>query len=262
MRPNALTLLAILSISGSLAGEAPTSGAPEDNLPSAADILDRHVEATGGKVAYARIHNIYSKGTFVVVGTGIQGTLTAYEAEPGKSLSVLDIPGGERIQEGTNGNVAWVLSSREGARLKEGEERAVALREATFNSKILWRRLYPRADCVGTEVVNGQTCYKVVLKPVEGRPITHYYDAKSYLLIKSVIPVKGPDGEVPSENFYSDYKEVNGILFPHGLNHRVGKEEIVVVLGKIQCNTDIAWYRFEIPKEVQDLLRKVGNSRR
>jgi hypothetical protein len=262
MKPNALTILAILSISGSIAGGVSTWGAPEDNLPPAAEILDKHVEATGGKAAYARIHDIYSTGTFEVVGTGMRGTLTSYEAEPGKSLSILDIPGGERIQEGTNGNVAWVLSSQEGARLKGGEEKAVALREVTFNAKVLWRKLYPKVDCVGTEVVNGQTCYKVVLKPAIGQPITHYYDTKSNLLIKSVIPVKGPDGEIPSENFYSNYKEVNGILFPHALNHRVGKEEILVVLDSIHCNTDIAWYRFDLPKEVQALLRKGGDSRR
>lgn len=262
MKPNALTILAMLSISGSLAGGVSTWGAPEDTLPPAAGILDKHVEVTGGKAAYARIHNIHSTGTFEVVGTGMRGTLTSYEAEPDKSLSILDVPGGERIQEGTNGNVAWVLSSQEGARLKAGEEKAVALREATFNSKVLWRKLYPRVDCVGTEVVNGQTCYKVVLKPSIGQPITQYYDNKSYLLVKSVILVKTPAGEVPSENFYNDYRDVNGVLFPFGLNHRVGKEEIVVVLDSIRCNTGIAWNRFDLPKEVQALLRKGGESRR
>jgi len=262
MKPRALTILAILSISGSIAEGISTWGATEDILPPAAEILDKHVEASGGKAAYARIHDIYSTGTFEVLGTGMRGNLTSYEAEPDKSLSILDIPGGEKIQEGTNGNVAWILSSQEGARLKAGEERVMALREATFNSKVLWRKLYPRVDCVGTEVVNGQTCYKVVLMPAIGQPITHYYDKKSYLLVKSVIPVKTPSGEVPSENFYSDYRDVDGILFPFGLNHRVGKEEIVVVLDSIRCNAGIAWNRFDLPKEVQALLGKGGESRR
>jgi len=44
MKPNALTILAILSISGSIAGGVSTRGAPEDNLPPAAEILDKHVE--------------------------------------------------------------------------------------------------------------------------------------------------------------------------------------------------------------------------
>ncbi len=231
-------------------------------LPSAAEILDRHVEVTGGKAAYARIHNIYSRGSFAVVGTGIRGSLISYEAEPGKSLSILDTPGSERVEEGTNGNVAWVLSSREGARLKEGDEKAIAIREATFNSKVHWRRLYPKVECVGTETVNARTCYKVVLKPAVGKPITQYYDTDSLLLIKSVILLQAAAGEVPSENFYSDYKAVDGILFPHGLNHRVGNEEIVVVIDTIQCNADIPWYRFDLPKEVQALLQKASGLKR
>ncbi len=230
-------------------------------VPSAAEILDRHVEVTGGKAAYARIHNIYSRGTFAVLGSGIRGTLTTYEAEPGKSLSILDTPGSERVEEGTNGNIAWVLSSREGARLKEGEEKAIAIREATFNSKVRWRRLYPEVECVGTETVNGRTCYKVVLTPAVGKPITQYYDTESFLLVKSVILLQTAAGEIPSENFYSDYKAADGILFPRGLNHRVGKEEIVVVIDAIQCNADIPWYRFDLPKEVQALLRKGSGSK-
>jgi hypothetical protein len=234
----------------------PQGQTKQDRPPTAAVVLDRYVEVTGGRTAYSRLHNIYSKGSFVVVGTGIRGTLTSFEAEPGKSLSILEIPGGERVQEGTNGNVAWTSSSRSGARLKENEEKAVALREATFNAKVHWRRLYPQADCVGTEVVNGHRCYKIELKPAGSPPVTHYYDAQSFLLIKSVIPIMSPQGEILSENFYSDYREVSGVLFPHGLNHRVGKEEIVLVIDTIECNTDIPWSRFNPPEEVQDLLRK------
>ncbi len=137
----------------------------------------------------------------------------------------------------------------------------MALREATFNARVHWRRLYPKADCAGTENVNGHKCYKVVLKPADGSQITQYYDAQSFLLVKTVIPVQGPQGEVPSENFYSDYKEVNGVLFAHGLNHRVGNEETVVEINRIECNAGIPSSRFNLPEEIQELLRK-GRERR
>jgi zinc protease len=228
-----------------------------NRLPTAAEVMDKYVEATGGRIAYSSLHNIRSKGTFVVVGTGIRGTLTTYEAEPDKSLSILEIPGGERVEEGTNGNVAWTMSSRSGARIKKDEERAAALREATFNARVHWRRLYPKADCAGTEFVNGRKCFKIVLQPASGPPITHYYDAESFFLTKSVILVEGTQGKVPSENYYSDYKEVNGVLFPYRLNHRVGREEIVVAIDTIECNVEMPRHRFNLPEEVRALLHKL-----
>ncbi|HYK92391.1 MAG TPA: hypothetical protein VE398_26755 [Acidobacteriota bacterium] len=258
MRINIVVVAVAVLTAGHTSVRAQTKDA---SLPSAPEILDKYVEATGGKAAYDRIHTIYSRGTFSVLGTGIHGNLSSYEAEPGKSLSILDIPGGERIQEGTNGNVAWVVSTQDGARLKEGEERATALREATFNSKVYWRKLYPVTECAGIEAVNGDACFKVVLKPAAGKPITQYYDTKSFLLTKSVILLNTPTGEVPSENFYTDYRQVNRILFPHSLNHRVGREEIVVVIDAIECNADVPWYRFDLPEEVRALLRKISDRR-
>jgi len=234
----------------------PRAMGQEANLPGAESILDRYIEVTGGKAAYAQLHNTLSQGTFYVSGTGLRGTFKAYEAEPNKTLSILEIEGAEKIEEGTLGDVAWDRSSRQGPRIKKGEERDIALREATFNSRLYWRKLYKKAECSGIEAVGERKCYKVALTPSGGQQISHCYDVESGLLVSSVIMINSPAGMIASENFYSDYREFNGVQFPHKLTHRVGSEETVVVLDSVRCNVDIAWYRFELPAEVKALLAK------
>jgi hypothetical protein len=215
------------------------------------------VEATGGKAAYRQIYNTLSRGTFEVTGTQLRGTLTVCEAQPDKTRSTLEIEGVEKIEEGTLGDLAWENSNSRGPRLKTGMERAIALREATFNSRFHWRKLYKKAECVGVETVAERSCYKVMLTPEAGKPITHFYDRDSGLLLKSVIILETPGGETLSENYYSDYKQSNtGVLFPHRLEHRVRSENTVVVLESIKCNADIAWNRFDPPSEVKGLLAK------
>jgi hypothetical protein len=255
-RPGRILAALIILAACPVGGRGRPSGDQEPALPSAESILDRYVEVTGGKAAYTQLHNILSIGTFYVAGTSMRGTFKAYEAEPNRSLSIIEIEGGEKIEEGTLGDVAWDRSSKEGPRLKEGEEKAISLREATFNSRLKWRLLYKNAACVGAETVGERKCYKVVLTPSAGGPLTQYYDAESGLLVRSVITVNSPAGPVPSENNYSDYQESNGVLFPRKLAHRVGSEETVVVLDSVRCNADIAWYRFDLPSEVKALLAK------
>lgn len=250
--------LAVLAVLAACAagGSGRSFNGQEPAFPSAESILDRYVEVTGGNAAYTQLHNILSIGTFYVAGTGMRGTFKAYEAEPDRSLSIIEIEGGEKIEEGTLGDVAWDRSSKDGPRLKQGEEKTISLREATFNSRLKWRLLYKKVACVGTETVGERKCHKVVLTPAAGGPLTQYYDAESGLLVRSVISVNSPAGPVPSENSYSDYKESNGVLFPRRLAHRVGSEETVVVLDSVRCNVDIAWYRFDLPPEVKALLKK------
>ena len=111
--------------------------------------------------------------------------------------------------------IAWEWSSRGVARLKEGEEKATALRDAAFNSKLLWRKLFSKVECVGSEQVNGSPAWKVVLTPEEGRPATSLFDAATGLLVKSVHVIATPDGDVLSENTFGGYKPVAGVLMAH-----------------------------------------------
>jgi hypothetical protein len=256
IRPGKLLAILILFTARPRGGNSRDLMDQETAFPSAESILDRYIEVTGGKAAYAKFHNILSIGTFYVAGTSMRGSFKAYEAEPNKSLSIVEIEGGDRVEEGTLGDVAWDRSSGGGPHLKEGEEKNVSLREATFNSRLKWRLLYKKVEGAGAEMVGDQKCYKVLLTPTVGKPVEQYYDVESGLLVRSVIMVNSPSGPVRSENMYSDYKEASGVLFPHRLAHRVGSEETVVVLDAVRCNVDIAWYRFDLPPEVKALLVK------
>jgi zinc protease len=236
----------------------PQGGQPSA-LPSAESILDRYIEVTGGRDAYGQIHNIVSLGRFEVNHGTMQGTLRAYEAEPDKSLTILQIEAGDRIEEGAIGDVAWARSSRSGAFIKMGEEKTVSLREARFNARVIWRTIYPKVECMGTEDVEGAKCFKVVLTPAAGRPITHFYDSSSGLLIKSLIILNGPSGYIPSENLYGDYRKSSGVLFPRRLTHRVPNEITVVQLESVACNTEIATGLFDLPPEVRSLVNRTAS---
>src|SRR5437868_4503983 len=156
-------------------------GRAADDLPKAETILDKYIESTGGKAAYEKNHNEVSSGTMEFVGKGIKGNISSYRAEPDKSYTEIDIQGIGKVKEGSDGKVAWSISAMQGPRLKEGEEKAGAFQAARFNADLNWRDTY-KAEITGVEKVDGKDCYKVLMTPKEGMPMTRYYEKKSNLL--------------------------------------------------------------------------------
>ncbi len=234
---------------------------PETGMPAAEVILERYLRVTGGMAAYRNLHNVISRGTFQVIGTTIRGKYAAYEAEPNKTHTIFDFESREKDEQGTLGDLAWELSSSSGARILDGEEKVVALREATFNSMMNWRSIYRRVECDGTESVGEHVCYRLLLHPPVGKPLTQYFDRESGLLLKSYIMLDGPSGEIRSENLYDDYRKVNvGVLFAHKLVHRIANQEMVVILDSVRCNVDMAGDRFDPPPAVKAL--RPSSSRR
>ncbi len=226
------------------------------DLPKAEAILDKYVEVTGGKEAYDKIHSSISNGTMEIPAQNIKGTVTVYNAEPAMEYTVIEIGGLGKMEEGTDGNVAWALSAMQGARIKEGDERAAALKSANFKNRAHWQDFYKGAETVGTESVDGKSCYKIVLTPKEGKPETEYYDKSSGLLVKQTATLKTPMGEIPVETSVAGYRKESGLLVPHKMQQNAMGQQFEISIDSIKMNADIPKDRFDLPAEIKALQAK------
>ena len=227
-----------------------------DDLPKAETILDKYVEATGGKAAYAKRHSEMASGTMELVGRGIKGKLTMYHAEPALSYSEITIEGLGKIEEGSDGKVAWSLSAVQGPHLKEGEERADALLSAHIDSEVRWRDYYSKVETTGMESVEGKDCYKVVLTPKEGTPTTRFYEKDSGLMVKEARTVKTPMAEIQAESVVSDYRKEGDILVPHKIKSNAMGVDMLMTIDAVQYNPEIPKDKFEMPEQIRALVKK------
>jgi hypothetical protein len=226
-----------------------------DDLPKAETILDKYIEVTGGKAAYEKNHTEISTGSMEFVGKGIKGSVSSFRAEPDKSYTEIDIQGIGKVKEGTDGKVAWSLSAMQGPRVKDGEEKAGALQAAKFNAELHWRDTY-KAETTGVEQIDGKDCYKVQLTPKEGMPMTRFYEKDSYLLVKMVMTVKNPMGEIPVESYVSDYRKEGAILMPHKVTQKAAGQEIAITIDNVKYNVEIPKDKFDPPDEIKAMLKK------
>jgi len=251
------SILLVLPLAGLPAGSTREFPRSQEKLPAASEILDRFIAATGGSSAYKKLQNQEITGTVEFVDAGIKGKTTEYRAAPAKVYRIVDLPGVGKIEAGTDGRVAWEISSETGPRIKSGEEAATVLREANFNAPLQWRNLYSQAECVGKEIVENQPSFKVVLTPKDGKPLIHYYGEISGLLVKVIMTSITPTmGEVATETSLSEYRNEGGVLVAHRLRRKLLSQQIDTRIESVQFNVEMSEYRFELPAAIKSLLAK------
>ena len=227
-----------------------------DDLPKADTILDKYVEVTGGKAAYEKHHSEISKGSFSMAAMGLKGDVTAYRAEPDKSLTEIDLAGIGKVREGSDGTVFWSINPMMGPHVKEGPEKAQAMLSAKFNAELNWRDIFKDVKTTGTDTVDGKECYKVELTPADGPPITQCYDKQSGLMVKMTMTAQTPMGDQTVDSFASDYRKEGDVLMPHKIKQSLGGQEIMINIDSVTYNADIPADKFALPDEIKALVNK------
>jgi hypothetical protein len=228
----------------------------DEPLPKAETILDRYVEVTGGKAAYEKCKNLVETGTFEMAAAGLKGVLTRYSADPAQEYSVIEIDGVGKVEEGVDKGMAWEKNPMLGSRIKTGGEKAQALRGGVFNESIRWREVYPKVETIGTETLDGELCYKVLLTPKEGNSETMYFQKKTGFAVKVVTIAVSQMGDVPMEGYSSNYKNFEGLSIPTKLTQKFGGQEITITIQDVKMNQPLPADRFDPPADIKVLLSK------
>jgi len=236
----------------------PLAVGAQDALPKAETILDHYIEVTGGVAAYQKRHSVIEKGTMEMVGRGVKGSITNYMAAPDKAYSVIDLEGVGQMEEGSDGKVAWERSALQGPRVKDEKERAQAFEEAIFNAPIKWREIYTRVETKGSETVNGEDCWKILAMPKSGNAETLFFSKKTGLELKRSAVQATQMGDIPAEAFLSDYRENGGVLEPATVRQKFAGQEMVIHVEETTINPEIPPGRFDLPDEIQQLLKKAA----
>jgi hypothetical protein len=233
----------------------PPPPAPKMDLPSGDSVLKRYVEATGGAKAYDAVKTQVSTGTLTMAAQGITGSIKIYTAVPAKSYSVVDIQNVGKIEDGSDGKIAWEVSGMMGSRIKTGDEAAADIRSSAMDLHTNWKKYYKTAEVTGIDTVGGKACYKVVLTPFDGAAETQWYDKETSLLVKEATTLNMPMGTIPAEITVSDYRKNGDLLLPFHVTTAMGEQQFEIALDKIDLNVAIPDSRFDTPADIKVLQK-------
>jgi len=226
-----------------------------------AEILDKFVEASGGKAAYAKIDNRYQKGTLSMPAMNISLTTEAWMAKPNLVYFKAESPELGVIERGYDGTTFWEKSMMTGPRILEGDELAESKLEAQFDGLSHWRDLYKSAMFVGEDSVNGKLADKVVVTSNDGKDQTLFFDKDSHLLTKVNFVSESQMGDVPVNVFVGDYRDVDGLKISFNSKIDVMGQERVMTVDSLAQNVELPKGIFDIPQDILDLQKSQDSTR-
>ncbi len=239
-----------------LIAAAPVAVAAQADLPPASQLIDRYVEAVGGRDAIMSLPDSRTVGTFAMPSMGIQGSLEVFAARnPTRLLSVVDIPGLGVVRNGYTGEVGWSLDPNMGPRLLDGKELASMVEGASDAGSLRDASMFTTRETVEKTEMNGQPCYKVRLVWKSGRETFDCYSVDSGLLVATTANQETPMGNVEVVSMMDGYKRFGDVMTATKITQQMmGQEQVMTVDSVVYGPIDAS--KFVPPQEIQTLINQ------
>jgi hypothetical protein len=208
---------------------------------TAEEIIEKMIEAAGGKKAMESIDDSTITGTMELVQEGLSGSITVYKKEPDKMRVDFEVMG-MLITQAYDGYLAWWTNPQTGATEEMPADQAASMkRDALPADAILNPEKYGISFAYkGKEQIDGKEHHVIEQTFADGFIAALYVDSATNLITKTKGTVDSAMGELEFEQMATDYKKVNGLVMAHTLTTYInGAEARVLVITGVQYNTGL-----------------------
>lgn len=218
----------------------------------AGDIMNRMIEAQGGRKALEVLKDTTVSGTMELVQQGMNATMTMYQKEPNMMRMDIEVMG-MLITQAYDGQKGWFLNPQTGAAQEMDENMNKDFkRQALGNDSLLNPAKYGITYAYKGKEKVGDKDYIVLEQTMsDGHKSTLYLDPDTYLMARSKTTTLSQtgDGEVLSETAFGDYSKEGEILVAHTMTIlQDGTEFARMTLTKVTYNSGLEDSFFQMSK--------------
>jgi len=204
------------------------------------DILNSYYKATGIE-KMKDWTTVKSTGKTVAQGMEFPFTLTM--KRPAKIRVEAEVQGSKMIQcfDGTAGWNVIPWSGSSAPQDMTPDEIKNMKEQADIEGPLYhWKEKGHQVELLGKEDMEGSSAYKIKITKANGDIDNYFLDAESFILLKTSSKIKIQGNETESENLYTNYKDINGVMMPLTISTKI-KEQTVsqVVIDKTEVNVTI-----------------------
>ena len=207
-------------------------------------VIDKYLAAIGGKETLMAV-----KDLSINMGAEMQGQvleMMIVQKAPNKVMSKLTTQGmtiQESVFDGEKGTQGQMGQTAE----MGPEDIARTKKQAVLFPEMHLAKMGSTTKFIGTENLDGKNVYVVEITDAEGTKMTNFFDATSFLKIREVNSLEANGQTMTITNDLMDYKEVDGILFPHTRSTTgMGPMPIKMIVSEIKVNSGVADSLFSV----------------
>lgn len=216
-------------------------------LPTADQILDKYVQALGGREAIDKLTSRESRGTMETAGRG-KTSFETVQKTPDKSVTVQEMQGGS-VSFGFDGSNGWRKEAGKDGRLQmlSGPRLVQARQQAEFFPALNVKSASSRLGVQGVQKIGDAEAYVLLAVSEKTGPERLYFDTKTGLLIRIFLSSKTALGPLPSVIDYQDYRTVDGVKVPFLIKETGTGVSTVREITEVKFNVPVEEARFQAP---------------
>jgi hypothetical protein len=217
---------------------------------TADDIINKHIDAIGGKDVLSKINTVYVEGAITAMGADYT---TKINMVNGKGLkSETDVNGSTIIQciTDTGGWSVNPLMGQSDPTRMTAEETKMAKSSLDIRGQLYnYKDKGFTATLVGRDSVMGVSDYKIKLADKTGAEYTYYIDPTTYYISKLDVKASVGGKDISNTSSFSNYKKTDfGYVIANTTATSNMGYDIVINYNKIEINKTIDPGIFAMPK--------------
>jgi len=220
------------------------------NAQSADDIINKHIEAVGGKDLLSKISSMHMEVSTQVMGNEMTGRVTVLNGKGYKSESSFN---GQTIIQCITDTAGWMVNPMAGITqpmVMPGEAYKTGKLQIDVEPLLNYAAKGYKAELLGTDSAGTVNAYKIKLTTPDSVAFTFFIDPSMYYTVKTTFAgqVMGQDVNIAST--YSDYKKTDfGFIFPYTIDTNFGQFSYTTTVTKVEINKPVDPSVFAMPKQ-------------
>jgi hypothetical protein len=180
------------------------------------DVINKYVEARGGKDKLNAIKSLYMEGSRQMMGNEILVKVSTVQGKLFRTDFELGGTTGYTIITPTEGWSFIPMQSPNVEPIPADRLKGMQGQLDILGPLVDYASKGNKAELQGKETIDGKEAYKIKLTTASGKETTYFIDTKTNLLIQSrqMAPARGNNAPQEIITNYSDYKSFDGVMFP------------------------------------------------
>jgi len=214
-------------------------------LPTADQIIDKYIQATGGPEAVQKITSRVQKGTISFGGR--QFPVEVLSKAPNKRISTVHTPNGDNITA-FDGHAGWLGNpgGRPPRDMTAQENDAINF-DSTFYLPTELKKMFAQFRVRPAEKIGGRDVLQVIGVNPGKPPLRLFFDKESGLLVRSIRYADTPLGRNPTQVDYSDYRAQDGVKVPFQWTLARPLGRFTIQVSELQQNVPVDDSKFAKP---------------
>jgi photosynthetic reaction center cytochrome c subunit len=213
--------------------------------PTADQLLEKYLKASGGATAIENITTRVMKGTIDFGSKSFP--IEIYDKAAAARISFTHMPEGESVT-GFNGHEGWLAMTGRPLREMHGSDLEAAAIDADLHLPLHLQQMFSGLKVRGTAKIDNHDTYIVEGDRAEKPPMFLYFDEQTGLLLRMLRFADTALGTLPTQIEYADYHENEGVQIPFRWTLARPGGRFTVQIIEMQQNVPIDETKFAKPQ--------------